>query len=52
MPKARNLSSTVDFRRKEKYPMVKGETGAEPQVEYVVTKENGFGQVLSVIINF
>ncbi|KAF8093787.1 hypothetical protein N665_0378s0017 [Sinapis alba] len=46
MPKARNLSSTVDFRRKEKYPMVKGETGAEPQVEYVVTKENGFGQVV------
>lgn len=30
--------------------MIKGETGAEPQVEYVVTKENGFGQVRSVII--
>ncbi|KAJ0243135.1 hypothetical protein HA466_0203610 [Hirschfeldia incana] len=46
IPKARNLSSTVDFRRKEKYPMVKGETGAEPQVEYLVAKETGFGQVV------
>lgn len=32
--------------------MVKGEAGAEPQVEYVVAKENGFGQVWSVIIYF
>ncbi|KAJ4910084.1 hypothetical protein Rs2_04705 [Raphanus sativus] len=46
IPKARNLSSAVEFRRKEKYPMVKGEAGAEPQVEYVVAKENGFGQVV------
>ncbi|KAL0730799.1 hypothetical protein Bca4012_026893 [Brassica carinata] len=40
IPKARNLSSTVDFRRKEKYPMVKGETGTE------VPFENSFGQTV------
>ncbi|VVB11844.1 unnamed protein product [Arabis nemorensis] len=48
LPRTNNMTVDLDVKRKEKYSMVSGETVPDSRLcEYVATKDNNFGQVVS-----